>query len=59
MAALSLLVGTALVATTGGIYPEDHFERVWKPTKDNLEDLVELSVDSGKTLFVRWIASAG
>jgi len=32
---------------------------VHKCTESNFDDLVKTSVDAGKTLFVRWIASEG
>ena len=41
------------------IYPDGHFDKVNKCTEANFEGLVTSTVDSGKTLFVRWIASAG
>jgi len=41
------------------IYDDGHFDRVTKCTTSNFEKFVEDQVDSGKTLFVRWIASAG
>ena len=33
--------------------------KVHKCTESNFDDLVKTSVDAGKTLFVRWIASEG
>jgi len=55
--------GMALaVLTVGllGIYPEGHFDRVTKFTAaEKFEEAVKENVDAGKTLFVRWIASAG
>ena len=50
------LLTTALLA---GIYPEGHFDRVTKLTTSNFEETVTAAVDSGKSLFVRWIASEG
>lgn len=53
----------ALAALTVGllasIYPDDHFDHVTKCTTTNFEDIVKEKVDSGKSLFVRWIASEG
>jgi hypothetical protein len=43
----------------GGIYPADHFSHVTKLTTSNFEETVTSTVDAGKSLFVRWIASAG
>lgn len=54
---MALLALTATVLA--GIYPEGHFDHVTKCTKDTFEDFVKEKVDSGKTLFVRWIASEG
>ena len=54
MAALTL---TACLLA--GIYPEGHFDRVTKLTESNFESTVVEAVDSGKSLFVRWIASEG
>jgi len=56
------LVATVLLgmATLGAaIYPDGHFDNVHKLTVDNFDDIVKQEVDAGKTLFVRWIASAG
>jgi len=50
------LLTTALLA---GIYPEGHFDHVTKLTTSNFEESVVAAVDSGKSLFVRWIASEG
>jgi hypothetical protein len=41
------------------IYPPDHFDYSTKLTVDTFDDQVKSAVDSGKTLMVRWIASAG
>jgi hypothetical protein len=48
-----------LLAGVLAIYPDGHFDKVTKCTTDNFEKLVESTVDADKTLFVRWIASAG
>ena len=53
------MLGVAAVALLAGIYPEGHFDKVHKCTESNFDDLVKTSVDAGKTLFVRWIASEG
>ena len=49
-------LATSLLA---GIYPDGHFDHVTKCTAANFEETVQKSVDAGKTLFVRWIASEG
>lgn len=41
------------------IYPSDHFDYSTKLTVGTFDDQVKSAVDSGKTLMVRWIASAG
>jgi hypothetical protein len=51
------LAAIALLAT--GIYPEGHWDHATKLTTKNFEPFVKETVDAGKTLFVRWIASAG
>jgi len=53
--ALLLLAGALL----GSIYPEGHFDVVSKCKQETFEGFVKEQVDSGKTLFVRWIASEG
>jgi hypothetical protein len=47
------------VVSALAIYPDGHFDKVTKCTTANFEKFVEEQVDAGKTLFVRWIASAG
>ena len=47
------------VAALAGIYPDSHFDYVTKLTEANFESTVTAAVDSGKSLFVRWIASEG
>lgn len=54
MAALA----TLLVAS-GAIYPSDHWDHATKLTTKNFEPFIKEGVDAGKTIFVRWIASAG
>ena len=53
---MALVVATLLAA---GIYPSDHWDHATKLTTKNFEPFVKEAVDAGKTLFVRWIASAG
>jgi len=43
----------------GGIYPDNHFDTVTKLDKSNIDSTIQSSIDSGKTLFVRFIASEG
>ena len=57
---LFLLFALSLVhQQVTAIYPEDHFSFSKKLTTSNFEDEIKEAVDSGKTMFVRWIASAG
>jgi len=53
------VTGLLLCATVLAIYPDDHWKRSHKLTTDNFDEIVKKEVDAGKTLFVRWIASAG
>ena len=50
------LLTTALLA---GIYPDGHFDTVTKLGKANVDTVIKDTIDSGKTLFVRFIASEG
>jgi len=52
----SVVVGLA----QAGIYPDDHWNYATQlNTDDEFDSLVKTSIDEGKTLFVRWIASEG
>jgi len=42
-----------------GFYPEGHWNHATELTVENFEETVKTNVDSGKTFFVRWIASQG
>ena len=57
--AVAAVVVAQLAASAVGIYPADHFEHSTKLTQATAEDFVKENVDQGKTVFVRWIASAG
>jgi hypothetical protein len=59
MAIVRLLALSTLGVALGSIYPVDHWQHSTKLTTDNFEEQVKLQVDSGKTFFVRWIASEG
>lgn len=41
------------------IYPSDHWKYSTKLTTNSFDDFIKNGVDSGKTVFVRWIASEG
>lgn len=58
MALIALTVGL-LASLTGAIYPEDHWTKSFKMTSDNFAGKVQEEIDAGKTLMVRFIASAG
>ena len=49
----------AMASMAAGIYPEDLWNYSTKLTSDTFEAKVKEEVDAGRTLFVRWIASAG
>lgn len=50
---------TTLMTLAVAIYPDDHWDYATKMTVDTFDAKVKEDVDAGKTLFVRWIASAG
>ena len=56
-AALLGLALTTLIASSAAIYPGDHWKYSTKLTTANYKSFIKDEVDSGKTLFVRWIAS--
>lgn len=53
-----LLAATAFVGALA-IYPDDHWDFATKLTSDNYDSTIQQSIDAGKTLFIRWIASPG
>jgi len=54
-----MAIAAAVTILATAIYPANHWEHATKLTPKNFEPFVKESVDAGKTLFVRWIASAG
>jgi len=48
-----------LLGSVAAIYPDDHWSYSTKLTPDNFDSFIKTGVDSGKTVFVRWIASSG
>ena len=48
-----------LAALAVGIYPDGHWDHSTKLSEKNFEPFIKENVDAGKSLFVRWIASAG
>ena len=56
---LRLFATLAIAFLAAAIYPEDHWSFSSKLTVANFDETVKTQVDSGKTLFVRWIASSG
>lgn len=55
--AMAIAAVAAILATA--IYPAGHWDHATKLTPSNFEPFVKENVDAGKTLIVRWIASAG
>jgi len=53
------MAAALLCAAALAIYPDDHWSYSTKLTKDNIDSVIAENVDSGKTLFVRFVASAG
>ena len=53
------MVAALLATMATAIYPSDHWAHATKLTPANFEPFVKEQVDAGKTLIVRWIASAG
>jgi len=49
----------ALSGLSRAIYPDDHWDYSKQLTEDNFHDFVNDEIESGRTLFVRWIASSG
>ena len=54
---MAIAAVAAILATA--IYPAGHWDHATKLTPSNFEPFVKENVDAGKTLIVRWIASAG
>lgn len=53
------LVGSVGAYSEGNIYPAGFFDKSVGLTVDSFDDFIKETVDSGKTAFVRWIASEG
>jgi len=56
---LRLSVAFVLVVSASAIYPEDHWKYSTQLTTDNYAQTIQSEIDNGKTVFVRFIASAG
>jgi len=54
-----LLPLAAALQAVAAIYPDDHWDYSTKLTDENFDDTIKQTIDAGKTLFIRWIASAG
>ena len=48
-----------MYTSDASIYADDHWTKVTKLTTDTFEAKVAEEIDSGRTFFVRWIASEG
>ena len=59
LGAMALPTAVSLLTASVGIYPDGHWNHATKLTTSNFEGFIKEQVDSGKTAFVRWIASAG
>lgn len=56
---MAQFLSLSLLVAVGAIYPAGHFESVHKLTVGNFDETVKTEVDAGRTMIVRWIASAG
>lgn len=50
---------TAALMVQAGIYPDKHWSFSTELTKDNHKEVIKDTISTGKTLFVRFIASEG
>jgi len=48
----------AALYAVAAIYPDDLWDYSTKLSKENFDDTIQKNIDSGKTLFIRWIASS-
>jgi hypothetical protein len=55
----AMAAAVALILAATGIYPDGLWDHSTKLTTKNFEPFIKENVDAGKTVFVRWIASAG
>ena len=53
------MAAAVLMLAATGIYPDNHWDHATKLTTKNFEGFIKDNVDADKTVFVRWIASAG
>lgn len=57
---MRVLLALAFFGVAAAIYPDDLWDHSTKVTSQTqLDELVKMQVDAGKTLMVRWIASEG
>ena len=54
-----MAAAVALILAATGIYPDGLWDHSTKLTTKYFEPFIKENVDAGKTVFVRWIASAG
>lgn len=57
--AFLVLLATFVTSKASSIYVDGHWDRCTKLTKSNFDIEVKNAIDSGKTMFVRFIASEG
>jgi hypothetical protein len=55
---LLLLSAVFAVNADDLIYPDDHWNYSTRLTDENFESIVSAEIEAGKTMMVRWIASA-
>lgn len=54
-----LLTAAMMMAVVSAIYPDDLWNYSTKLTEDTFDSFIQSQIDADKTMFVRWIASAG
>lgn len=57
---LLLLLSAVLAAVNADdvIYPDDHWNYSTRLTEENFESTLTAEIEAGRTMMVRWIASA-
>jgi len=54
-----LIFHILVVNAANSIYPHDHWSYSKHLTESNFEEILYNEIESGRTFFVRWIASQG
>jgi hypothetical protein len=55
---LSAVFSVNTVQADNVIYPDDHWNYATRLTEDNFESTLLAEIDAGRTMMVRWVASA-